>query len=165
MTDLKPSKSQKKRAQTALQNLGEQLIGLPDELLESLSLDDRLYDAIRDVRYMKSHEAQRRQKQFIGKLMRDVDQAPIHALLARLTGDDRRQKRIFANAERWRDRLVNEGREALPAFEAETGQVSETLAGLLEEFKLATSDRSETTIRRNIFRRVHDVLAACSRDG
>ena len=114
---------------------------------------------------MKSHEAQRRQKQFIGKLMRDVDQAPIHALLARLRGDDRRQKRVFANAERWRDRLVAEGHEALQAFEAETGQDSAELAGLIEELKLVTSDRSETTIRRRIFRRVHDVLAACSRDG
>ena len=165
MTDLKPSKSQKKRAQTALQDLGEQLIDLPDEHLESLSLDERLYDAIQGARRMKSHEAQRRQKQFIGKLMRDVDQAPIDTLLARLNGDDRRQKRIFANAERWRDRLVAEGHEALQAFEAETGQVGEELADLLGELKFATSDRTETTIRRNIFRRVHDVLAACSRDG
>jgi hypothetical protein len=53
----------------------------------------------------------------------------------------------------------------LPAFVAETGQDSAELASLLEELKLATSDRSETTIRRRIFRRVHDVLAACSRDG
>lgn len=165
MTDLKPSKSQRKRSQTALQDLGEQLIGLPDELLDSLSLDERLYDAIQEARRMKSHEAQRRQKQFIGKLMRDVDQAPIHALLARLRGDDRRQKRIFANAERWRDRLVSEGRDALRAFEVESGQVSEELAALLEELEFATSDRSENTIRHNIFRRVHDVLAACPRDG
>jgi ribosome-associated protein len=165
VTDLKPSKSQKKREQTALQDLGEQLIGLPDELLHSLSLDERLYDAVHEARRMKSHEAQRRQKQFIGKLMRDVDQTPIHALLARLRGDDRRQKRVFANAERWRDQLVGEGREALQAFEAETGQVSKELAVLLVELKLATSDRSETTIRRRIFRRVHDVLAARSRDG
>jgi len=165
VTDLKPSKSQKKREQTARQDLGEQLIGLPDELLDSLSLDERLYDAIHAARRMKSHEAQRRQKQFIGKLMRDIDQAPIHALLASLRGEDRRQKRVFANAERWRDKLVREGREALQAFEAETGQVSKELATLLEALKLATSDRSETTIRRRIFRRVHDVLAACSRDG
>jgi len=165
VTDLKPSKSQKKRAQTARQDLGEQLIGLSDGLLKSLSLDERLYDAIQEARRMKSHEAQRRQKQFIGKLMRDVDQAPIHELLDRLRGDDRREKRVFANAERWRDRLVREGHEALPAFAAETGQDSAELASLLEELKLATSDRSETTIRRRIFRRIHDVLAACSRDG
>ncbi|MCH7897881.1 MAG: DUF615 domain-containing protein [Proteobacteria bacterium] len=165
MTDLKPSKSQKKRMQTALQDLGEQLIGLSDEKLASLSLDERLNYAIQEARRMKSHEAKRRQKQYIGKLMRDVDQEPIHALLSSLQGDDRRQKRIFANAERWRDRLVREGHDALQAFATESGQASAALASLLADLQRATSDRSETTIRRNIFRHVHDALVAASRDG
>ena len=165
MTDLKPSKSQKKRMQTALQDLGEQLIGLSDEQLASLSLDERLNYAIQEARRMKSHEAKRRQKQYIGKLMRDVDQEPIHALLSSLQGDDRRQKRIFANAERWRDRLVREGHDALQAFATESGQASAALASLLADLQRATSDRSETTIRRNIFRHVHDSLVAASRDG
>lgn len=165
MTDLKPSKSQKKRMQTALQDLGEQLIGLSDEKLASLSLDERLNYAIQEARRMKSHEAKRRQKQYIGKLMRDVDQEPIHALLSNLQGDDRRQKRIFANAERWRDRLVREGHDALQAFATESGQASAALASLLADLQRATSDRSETTIRRNIFRHVHDALVAASRDG
>ena len=165
MTDLKPSKSQKKRMQTALQDLGEQLIGLSDEQLASLSLDERLNYAIQEARRMKSHEAKRRQKQYIGKLMRDINQEPIHALLSSLKGDDRRQKRIFANAERWRDRLVREGHEALQAFETESGQASAALAALLADLQRSTSDRSETTIRRNIFRHVHEVLVAASRDG
>lgn len=165
MTDLKPSKSQKKRMQTALQDLGEQLIGLSDEQLASLSLDERLNYAIQEARRMKSHEAKRRQKQYIGKLMRDVDQEPIHALLSSLQGDDRRQKRIFANAERWRDRLVREGHDALQAFATESGQASAALASLLADLQRATSDRSETTIRRNIFRHVHDALVAASKDG
>ena len=165
MTDLKPSKSQKKRMQTALQNLGEQLIGLSDEQLAGLLLDERLNSAIQEARRMKSHEAKRRQKQYIGKLMRDIDQAPIHALLSSLKNDNRLQKRIFANAERWRDRLVREKHDALQAFEAETGQASAALAALLADLQRATSDRSETTIRRNIFRNIHDVLVAASRDG
>lgn len=151
--------------QTALQNLGEQLIGLSDEQLAGLLLDERLNSAIQEARRMKSHEAKRRQKQYIGKLMRDIDQAPIHALLSSLKNDDRLQKRIFANAERWRDRLVREKHDALQAFEAETGQASAALAALLADLQRATSDRSETTIRRNIFRNIHDVLVAASRDG
>jgi len=165
VTDLNPSKSQKKRMQTALQDLGEQLIGLSDDLLASLSLDERLNYAIQEARRMKSHEAKRRQKQYIGKLMRDIDQEPIQALLSSLKVDDRQQKRIFANAERWRDRLVREQHDALQAFEAETGHADSALAALLADLERATSDRSETTIRRNIFRHVHDVLVAASEDG
>lgn len=164
MTESKPSKSERKRAETERQHLGEQLIGLQDELLDSLSLDDRLYDAIHDARRMKSREAQRRQRQYIGKLMRDVDPDPIVALLARLKADDRRQKRVFANAERWRDQLVNQGQEALQAFDAETGQPSTEISVLLAELEQAGSDREEATLRRKLFRSIHATLAACSTD-
>ncbi len=165
MTDSKPSKSKRKRTNAERQHLGEQLIGLQDELLASLSLDERLFDAIHDARQMKSHEAQRRQRQFIGKLMRNVDPEPIKTLLARLKADDRRQKRVFANAERWRDRLVNQGQQALQAFDAETGQSSAELSALLTELERARSDRDETTIRRKLFRCVHETLAGRTVDG
>ncbi len=160
-----PSKSERKRANAERQHLGEQLIGLQDELLASLSLDERLFDAIHDARRMKSHEAQRRQRQFIGKLMRNVDPEPIKTLLARLKTDDRRQKRVFADAEQWRDRLVNQGQQALQAFDAVTGQSSAELGTLLAELERASSDRDETTIRRKLFRCVHETLAGRTVDG
>lgn len=161
----KPSKTEQKREHQALQALGEQLINLDDAYLDELGLPERLLEAIRDVRRLKSREAVRRQKQFIGKLMGDVDPAPVNALLDRLHADDRRAKRVFANAERWRDRLVREGVEALAAFEAEIGDIPPDLAGLLREQEQAFSDRAETTIRRRIFRCVHDALAAHTVDG
>ena len=165
MTDSKPSKSERKRTQTMLQDLGEQLIGLQDDLLDSLSLEERLHAAILEARRMKSHEARRRQKQFIGKLMRDLDPEPINALFAKLKADDRRHKREFANAERWRDRMVKEGHEAVQAFENETGQADPELTKLLDELHDCHSDRVESTLRRNLFRRIHAKLAAAVTDG
>ena len=77
MTDTRPSKSTRKREQQALQKLGEELTKLPDDLLATLDLDERLREAIEDLRRMRAHEAQRRQRQYIGKLMRGVDPEPI----------------------------------------------------------------------------------------
>ncbi|MFQ5608979.1 MAG: ribosome biogenesis factor YjgA [Woeseiaceae bacterium] len=165
MTRTKPSKTERKRRQQALQQLGEQLIELKDDALESLALEERLRDAIDDARKMKSREALRRHKQYIGKLMRDVDPEPIRALLSKLRADDRRQKRIFADAERWRDRMIGEGREALSEFEEVVGEPHEALRAFLDELAHAGSDRMERTIRRNIFRDLHDALAARTTDG
>ncbi len=165
MTDAKPSKSARKREQSELKALGEQLAELPDELLGSLDLDERLRDAIDDLKKMRAREAQRRQRQYIGKLMRDVDPEPIRALLDRLRADDRRQKRVFASAERWRDRIVATGRESLSAFEAEIGASSPELAELIGELDRAVSDKDERTIRRRIFRAIHGALAANRSDG
>lgn len=158
MTATKPSKSALKRRQLALQKLGEELIDLGDAELASFSLDERIVDAIRAARSMRSHGALRRQKQLIGKLMRELDPEPIRAGLAALRADDLAARRVFANAERWRDRLLREGADAAAAFEAETGQQESGLAGLLAEHAAATSDRAEKTLRREIFRRVHRIL-------
>jgi ribosome-associated protein len=158
VTDSKPSKSARKRKQLALQELGEQLIELNATELASLSLDDRLEKAIRDAGQIKSRGALRRQKQLIGKLMRDVDPEPIRGELAKLRADDVRTKRLFSRAERWRDRIVNDGMTALNEFEIETGETDAELRTLLGELDVAFSERAEKTIRRQIFRRVHEIL-------
>lgn len=165
MTDSKPSKSEQKRVQLALQSLGEQLIDLPDELIGELDLDETLLQAIADYRRMKSHEARRRQRQYIGKLMREVDPAPIRQLLDQLRAEDRREKRVFATAERWRDRLVNDGSEALRAFETDIGKPVPALQGLLDELEHSYNDTTERALRRQIFRQIHAALVARAADG
>jgi len=84
VTDLKPSKSARKREVVALQKLGETLIALKESELRQIGLDEELLAAVLDARQMKSHGALRRQKQFIGKLMRRIDPEPIRAALTRL---------------------------------------------------------------------------------
>ncbi|MGB5490310.1 MAG: ribosome biogenesis factor YjgA [Woeseiaceae bacterium] len=84
MTDLKPSKSAKKREYLALQKLGEDLIGLNEPDLRKMELDEDLLEAVLEARRIKSRGALRRQKQYIGKLMRHVDPEPIRAAMTRL---------------------------------------------------------------------------------
>jgi ribosome-associated protein len=162
VTDSNPSKSARKLEQLERQALGERLIELSDAELASLALEERLADAVRNARTMTSHGALRRQKQLIGKLMRNVDPEPVRAQLQALRSDDRREKRIFARAEKWRDRIVRDRQAGLDAFETETGQPDPVLRQLLVELDVAISDRDETTVRRNIFRRIHTILGRIS---
>jgi ribosome-associated protein len=152
------SKSERKRQLLALQKLGERLIALSETDLASLSLDERLHRAIRDAASIRSRGALRRQKQLIGKLMQGVDPEPIETALAKLNADDIAAKRLFARAERWRDRLVKDGREAINAFRTETGTDDDALAPMVAELEVAFDDRTRKTLRREIFRRVHEIL-------
>jgi len=145
-----------------LQELGETLIALNDSELALLSLDNKLHKAIRDARQISSRGALRRQKQLIGKLMRDVDPQPIRAELAKLRIDDVRSKRLFARAERWRDRLLVDGSMALNEFDAETNTADAELRTLLGELNVAFSEKAEKTVRRQIFRRIHEILVRIS---
>jgi len=84
VTELKPSKSARKREYIALQKLGEELILLKDFELDALPLDDDLREAILEARQIKAHGALRRQKQYIGKLMRHIDPEPLRTEMAKL---------------------------------------------------------------------------------
>lgn len=68
----RPSRSAKKRQATALQNLGEELAGLPSDVWSNLP--DDLREALRCNAGLKDHEARRRQQQYIGRLMREMDE-------------------------------------------------------------------------------------------
>ena len=81
-----PSKSQLKRDMTALQDLGAQLVALSTDQLKKIALPDHLRLAVRDAQRFSQHEAKRRQMQYIGKLMRKIDAAPIHAALDEING-------------------------------------------------------------------------------
>ena len=84
MTDLKPSKSARKREFLALQKLGEDLVGVKEADLRKMDLDTDLLEAVLDAQKIKSRGALRRQKQYIGKIMRQVDAEPIRKALAHL---------------------------------------------------------------------------------
>ena len=80
---LRPSKSARKRAAHAAQELGEELIGLKPQELESLQLPEELLDAVREAqRIRNTRGGLARQRQYIGKLMREIDISPIEAALA-----------------------------------------------------------------------------------
>jgi ribosome-associated protein len=84
VTELKPSKSARKREYLALQKLGEELISLKQSDLRSLPLEEDLLEAVIEASQIKAHGALRRQKQYIGKLMRHIDPEPLRDELAKL---------------------------------------------------------------------------------
>jgi ribosome-associated protein len=114
----RPSKTRLKHEMEALQELGETLVSLDAARLRSLDLPERLVDAVVLARGITKHEARRRQMQYLGRLMRDVDPVPIRAALERWETVPREEKARFAALEGWRDRILADA-AALDAFVAE----------------------------------------------
>ncbi len=109
----RPSKSARKRAAHAAQDLGEALIALKEPQLAALELPEALADAVRLARRITSRAGLARQRQYIGKLMRGIDPEPIRAALAARRAEDARETERFKRLESWRARLIAEGAPAL----------------------------------------------------
>lgn len=100
------SKSQRKREMTALQDLGERMVRLNAAQLDQLELPELLREAVREAKRLTANGAIRRQRQYIGRLMRDVDPAPILAKFGEWEGTSREQAAKFHQLERWREKLL-----------------------------------------------------------
>jgi len=158
VTDAKPSKSARKRQFSELQQLGELLIGLTDAQLLTMVSEPRLIDAVREARSINAHGALRRQKQLIGKIMRNIDPEPIQLAIEALGGQSRDENRIFKEAERWRERLCEDPHTGMADFESSTGAENATLRQLVENYGQADGDHDRKTLYRQIFREIHKEL-------
>ncbi len=104
--DTAPSKTQLKQAMHDLQALGLALTALGDERLAAVPMPESLHDAVREYKRTRSHEGRRRQLQYIGKLMRKTDPAPIREAVAAARLGQARESLALHAGERWRDELI-----------------------------------------------------------
>ncbi|MEY2633551.1 MAG: hypothetical protein RIR00_2205 [Pseudomonadota bacterium] len=102
----RPSKTRRKAEMHELQELGEALVGLSVGQMKKIELQENLYEAVRDYQRFPSHEAKRRQLQYIGKLMRGIDPEPIRAGLALLRGESSEEIAKLHQLERLRSELL-----------------------------------------------------------
>ena len=117
MQDEIVSKTKRKREMHDLQALGVALVALPESQLDDLSLDDNLRKAVLEAKRISAHEGRRRQMQYIGRLMRDVDPAPIRAKLDAITGGSAQANARHKRLEALRERLLAD-ENALTEFAA-----------------------------------------------
>jgi len=109
-TEDAPSKSARKRQMLHLQALGESLLALSEQQLARIPIDnEQLLAALRECRKIHSNSARKRQLQFIGKLMRAVDPAPIERALQTLHDAKREDTLAFHELENLREAVFAAG--------------------------------------------------------
>lgn len=153
-----PSKSQVKREMLELQALGPALLELPRERFEKIELDERLREALEELRRLKVHGARKRQMQYVGKLIRDADLAPIRAALAAFKTSRMSSKRAQETVEQWRERLI-EGNEGLNAWLA-AYPASDTpqLRAQLRDARREANNGARGKACRELFRTLRETL-------
>ncbi|MDY6990023.1 MAG: ribosome biogenesis factor YjgA [Thermodesulfobacteriota bacterium] len=105
MDDDGKSRTQKKHEDRALQELGKQLVGLSSEQLANIDVPAELLEAVMVARETKKRGAKRRQMQYIGRLMREIDAGPVRHGLENIRRGDLDKARSFHKIEQWRDAI------------------------------------------------------------
>jgi len=159
-----PSRSQRKRESTALQDMGEKLTKLPAAALDPLPLTPAVREAVDAWHTMTSREARRRQLQFIGRLMREESEpSAIQAALDALCEREADERFRFRHLEERREALIAASPDVRENLCASYGIPEEHIA---EMMKLAAEARNERDNNRPprafraLFRLLRDIAAA-----
>ena len=150
--DIQISKSERKRQATHLQKLGGRLAEFKDSDLAALNLPEKLINAIADYRRFPSHEAKRRQLQYVGKLMRKIDVDAVVALVERYDNDAAANSRSFHELESWRTRLIADPQALTEYLNEYPGADRQRLRQALKRVHKAPDEIRQKAEARALFR-------------
>ena len=155
--DLPISKTKLKAEADAQQALGVRLTELPKDRLLKLNLPEDVLTAILDTKKITANGAIRRHRQYLGRLMREIDTAPITEQLSRWEGKHTAENAYFHGLERWRDRLINDA-NALSEFMALHPAIdSQQLRTLIRNAQKEQAADKPPKSSREIFRLLREI--------
>lgn len=154
------SKTQLKAEADQQQALGVRLTELPKDKLLKLDLPDEVVTAVLDSKKITANGATRRHKQYLGRLMREIDNAPILEQLARWDGKHTAENAYFHGLERWRDRMI-ENVDVLAEFIALYPQTDiQQLRTLIRNAQKELAAGKPPKSSREIFRILREITQA-----
>lgn len=160
-----PSRSERKRQDLRLRELGVALVELPAADLAALDLPEKLLDAVTACRSIRAHGARLRQEMYIAKVLRHVEVEPIRVALERRSDDDRQRVRREHALERWRERLLADEPGAWTELADAIGDASALppLRTLARQARAERDSARPPAAARQLFRRLRELLGP--RDG
>lgn len=160
--DLPPSKTKLKAEADAQQALGVRLSELPKDKLLKLNLPEELFTAVLETKKITANGAIRRHRQYLGRLMREIDTAPITEQLARWDGKHTAENAYFHGLERWRDRLINDTNALSEFIALHPGTDSQQLRTLIRNAQKEHAANKPPKSSREIFKLLREITSTDS---
>lgn len=157
MEDIIKSKTELKKEAEAIQDLGIKISNLSDSIIEDLSLPKSVIDAIFDYKKIKKNSAKRRQAQYIGKLMRDIDLEAVKHEVSLIENHSRVNVEIEHKAEKLRELLLASDQEKTKFFD--TYKVEPDFNQTLINARKEASQNKRGKNYRNLFRMIKEIVS------
>jgi len=152
------SKTQRKHDCDVMQELGEKMITLNQEELSKINMDDELRRAIEEAQRMKSHGALKRQKQYIGKIIRNLEDETLEPQLNRILHKHDIHNAEFKRMEKWRDTILENGDQGINAFMEEYPDADRHhLRQLVRNAKKEKLNNKPPVAYRQIFKYIREI--------
>jgi ribosome-associated protein len=156
----RPSKSELKRQSNELQKLGEQLIEAPRDRVKRVPMPDEVKDAILMAQTITNHEGRRRQLQYVGKMMRTLDEeevAVIQRTIESWKGASKAETASLHALERRRDKLLADDKALTQLLEEHPHLDVQHLRTLIRNARKEQAENKPPKAYREIFQILKDL--------
>ncbi|SMF08563.1 ribosome biogenesis factor YjgA [Desulfovibrio gilichinskyi] len=158
-----PSRSHKKREMTKLQKLAEKLMELGPESLKKSGLPRYFIDEVLEAKAITAHEAKRRQTQYLGKLMREIETQPVIDFLNDVEFGNSEDNMRFNMLEKWRKRLIEGDMTMLDELmELHPNAERQRIAQLARNAKKEIDSGKPPKSSRALFKALREVVESAS---
>ncbi len=150
---VRPNKTQIKKDMAVLFALSEEMSELSATQLKCLELPENIHKAVVEVSGMPHKGARKRLLKFVTGQLHKIDVEPILEKLARMKNKSAHAVREHHIAERWRDKLIAEGSNALTELlneqpQADRQQLRQLLRNAQKEVEAAKPPKSSRLLYR-----------------
>ncbi|QYF95801.1 DUF615 domain-containing protein [Massilia sp. PAMC28688] len=156
----RPSKSELKRQMNELQKLGEELVAAPRDRVKRVPMPEDVRDAILMCQTITNHEGRRRQTQYVGKMMRTLDEeevAVIQRTIDSWKGMSKADTAALHALERRREKLLADDK-ALTVLLAEHSELDgQHLRTLIRNARKEQAENKPPKAYREIFQILKDL--------
>jgi ribosome-associated protein len=156
----RPSKSELKRQSNELQKLGEQLIAEPRDRVKRVQMPEEVKDAILTCQTITNHEGRRRQLQYVGKMMRTLNEeevAVIQRTIESWKGASKAETAALHALERRRDKLLADDKALTQLLEENPALDAQHLRTLIRNARKEQAENKPPKAYREIFQILKDV--------
>jgi ribosome-associated protein len=159
------SKTRRKKEMHELQALGVALVELAESQIAVLQIGEALRSAVLEAKRMRSHEARRRQLQYIGRLMRDVDPGPIREQLDALIGHSAQDAARHRRLEALREKLLADDTALTDYVAQHAGADLQALRTLIRNARREQKEGRPPRAFRELFRLLKAIEAGTTAAG
>jgi ribosome-associated protein len=156
----RPSKSELKRQMNELQKLGEQLVAEPRDRVKRTPMPEEVRDAILMCQTITNHEGKRRQMQYVGKMMRTLNEeevAIIQRTIESWKGMSKAETAALHALERRRDKLLADDKALTQLLEEHPQLDVQQLRTLIRNARKEQAENKPPKAYREIFQILKDL--------
>jgi|TARA_B110000238_G_C16130951_1_gene441404 ribosome-associated protein len=157
-TEIVISKTELKKDSKKIQDFGRKISQLTIKNIEIFNFSSKTYEAIIDLKNLKSNSAKKRQVQYVGKLLRETDLTYAFLIMKQLKVSSQKEIQKNHTIEKWRDKLLSSADSITEFFDEYPNINRQLIRQAITNAQKEKKEEKPPKYSRQLFKIIKDII-------